>query len=131
MICNKCHQEIKPTDQATLVFKYGWEGGGNQVYRTPDGKITTSGSSGGMLDEEEDPFIQWSRTYRMWSSFWREFKRENKHWHMLHPMFIHEDYRDQIKSDLSQTELDDRKLNTWLGVMASEADNDHIVYTKY
>ena len=68
---------------------------------------------------------------RMWSSFWREFKRENKHWHMLHPMFIHEDYRDQIKSDLSQTELDDRKLNTWLGVMASEADNDHIVYTKY
>lgn len=113
MICKKCNQVIKESEVLTLVFEFGAEGGGSEVFRTKDEKIIISGSSGGMLDEDEDPFIQWSTKYRLWTSFWSQFKRGNKHWYNMYPRFIHDDYKSFIKQELLSLDVDHDILSKW------------------
>ena len=67
-----------------------------------------------MLDEDEDPLIQWTRKYQLWSSYWREFKRTNNRWYLLHPIFIHDDYKLQVRADLNPDEIGERHSQKWL-----------------
>jgi hypothetical protein len=98
--CPTCKQSLPQEEVLELIFKYGTEGGGSEVYRNAKGEIITSGSSGGMLEEYEDPFIQWTRKYRLWTSFWSEFRRNNKSWYRYFPLIIHDDAKAEIKKSI-------------------------------
>jgi hypothetical protein len=76
--------------QAEMFFEAGANGGGEALYRRPDGTFFTSGSRGGMLDEEEDPIISWQHEYPDFQNYWDEFLRKNGNfWPFLYPFFIH------------------------------------------
>ncbi len=52
-----------------ILFEFGVEGGGGTVYQLPDKTIIEKGSSGGMLEEEEDPHIDWGKPFKSWEAW--------------------------------------------------------------
>lgn len=97
--CHKCHQPIQQTLE--LIFRYGYEGGGTEVFRDDKGSIHLFSSRGGMLDEDEDPYVRTHTIYRIWSSYFSEFQFKNRDWIRLQPSFIHDDIRDSIDTALN------------------------------
>ena len=97
---NQILQEVK-------LFEFGADGGGASVYKLPDDSIAERGSSGGILDEEEDPVKKWERLSPSWEAWWSNFKNTHKeNWIHFSPLFIHDD----IKSFI-QNEVDNYKPN--------------------
>jgi|GEM_PF-4132884 len=90
--CQHCLQETE-NPSLELIFQWGAEGGGERIYRNKEGRIISIGSSGGMLDEEEDPIITWQYQFPTIKSFWECFDRMNKNWFRLYPLFIHKEYK--------------------------------------
>jgi len=79
-------------NKAELFFEAGVDGGGEALYRRPDGTFFTVGSSGGMLDIEEDPIISWKEEYPDFQNYWDNFVRKNENfWPCFFPLFIHSD----------------------------------------
>ena len=83
---------------AIKVFEYGLEGGGATVYRLPDNKVIEKGSTGGILDEEEDPFRDWEKIFENWDVWWLDFTSQNQNeWIYFYPIFIHPDIKQLVK----------------------------------
>ncbi len=110
-------------NKAELFFKVGADGGGESLYRNPDDTFFTSGSSGGMLDEEEDPIISWQVDYPDFQNYWDDFIRKNgDFWLFLFPLYIHPEAIPLIQKALDS--LDDEKkemssdqIKTWRRAM--------------
>jgi len=106
-------------NKADLFFEAGADGGGEALYRNPDGTFYTSGSSGGMLDEEEDPIISWRVDYPDFQNYWEDFIRKNgDFWLFLFPLFIHPEAIPLIQKaldslDEEKKELQKDGINTW------------------
>lgn len=84
--------------QKVLITSMGVEGGGFDVYLLPDGSVIEEGSSGGILDEEEDPHIHWEKLYASPDSWWSEYIQNHPNfWYHLHVLYIHPDYVDRIR----------------------------------
>jgi hypothetical protein len=104
---------------AIKLFEFGAEGGGAAVYRLPSNEVIERGSSGGMLDEEEDPIRHWEEKFPNWEFWWSNFKREHgEHWIFFYPIFIHEDIRSSIKESIDHYDSPDESShyhkNNWL-----------------
>jgi hypothetical protein len=85
------------TDE-TILFEFGADGGGATVYKLLNGKIIEKGSSGGILDEEEDPIKTWEKIYDNWETWWLNFTTEHQDfWIYFHPSFIHDDIKQFIR----------------------------------
>jgi hypothetical protein len=105
-----------------LFFEAGADGGGEALYRRNDGSFFTRGSSGGMLDEDEDPHISWTREYESFSAYWEAFTGQHRHfWICLYPLFIHPDAHDFIRDALSRYASDypewkeySERADTWM-----------------
>jgi len=80
-------------ENETLLFEYGVEGGGASVFRLPDQTIVERGSSGGMLDDDEDPYRTWETPYGSWDAWWQHFT-SYKQWFMFSPIFLHPSIRE-------------------------------------
>ena len=77
----------------TLIFKFGADGGGASVFRSDEGKFIETGSSGGMLDEDEDPIISWVKEFDSFEAWWKDFKQQHKQfWPFFYPIFINCNY---------------------------------------
>ena len=106
-------------NKAELFFEAGADGGGEALYRNPDGTFFTSGSSGGMLDEEEDPIISWRFDYPDFQNYWEDFIRKNGNfWPFLYPLFIHPEAIPLIQKaldslDEEKKELSAYQINNW------------------
>lgn len=97
-----------------LLFAYGAEGGGSEVYRLPDGRVIEEGSSGGMLDEDEDPVISWKKEYAHWDAWWTHFTtREPEFWIAYYPISIHPAIRDGIRQAVDAYALDPEISETY------------------
>ena len=91
----------------TILFKYGFEGGGATVYRCQNNKVIEKGSSGDILDEEEDPIKTWEKIYDNWETWWLNFTTQNQDfWIYFYPSFIHDDIKQFI-----QVAVDNYKSN--------------------
>jgi hypothetical protein len=86
--------------EKTLIASLGVEGGGFDLYALPDGKIIESGSSGGMMgDDEEDPIRQWEQTYESLDAWWTHFTEMNKNfWYYFHISDVNPDYKEKLSS---------------------------------
>ena len=81
--------------ESILIAEYGVEGGGETLFgRQEDGVwlFWTAGSSGGMLDdEEEDPIRQWKTEERA------DLASLLPDWfHFAYPMRVHPDFAEQV-----------------------------------
>ncbi len=84
--------------EKTLLFDFGIEGGGASVYQFANGKVIETGSSGGILDEEEDPFKTWEKAFNNWEDWWQNFVEiHDDFWICFCPSFIHTDIRPFIQ----------------------------------
>ena len=92
-----------------LIFQYGVEGGGCSVYQTlDDGSIIENGSSGGILDEEEDPIINWNKKYNNWEMWWNVFiKNFQSNWIRVHPTYIDISLKDFFITEISNYKSDE------------------------
>ena len=92
----------------TLIFKFGADGGGASVLRSDEGKFIETGSSGGMLDEDEDPIISWVKEFDSFEAWWKDFKQQHKQfWPFFYPIFIHSDIKAFIKKEIADFHSDD------------------------
>ena len=90
--------------EKTLLFEFGTEGGGAEVYRLPDNRVLEMGSSGGMLDdEEEDPVRSWEVMFVDFEHWWKHFLTQNgSFWIYFYPIFMHDEVKPIIKSSVEQ-----------------------------
>lgn len=85
-------------DTIKLLFEFGTEGGGASVYKLPDNTVMENGSSGGIMDEDEDPIMQWKKIYDNWDAWWLSFTSKNQdQWIYFYPIFIHPDVKKSIQ----------------------------------
>jgi hypothetical protein len=83
------------------LFEFGVDGGGAAVYRTKDNRVIESGSSGGMMEEWEDPIISWKKEYANFEEWWNHFKESHgSFWFCFYPLFIHEDVKPIIRQSV-------------------------------
>lgn len=104
---------------AIKLFKFGTEGGGATVYRLSSNEVIEIGSSGGMLDEEEDPIRRWEEKSPSWESWWSNFmSKHGAYWLFFYPIFIHEDIKSSIKESVDHYDSPDGSSyyhkETWL-----------------
>ena len=86
-----------------ILFEYGTEGGGSKVYRLPDNSIIEKGSSGGILDEQDDPIKNWERKYSGFAEWWQNFTdKYTEEWILFSPLFIHDDIKSLIASAIKK-----------------------------
>ncbi len=86
--------------EKTFVASLGVDGGGFDLYVLPDGKIVESGSSGGMMDDdEEDPIRTWDKTYDSLDAWWTDFtKKHDNFWYYFHIADVNPDYREKLSA---------------------------------
>ncbi len=108
-----------------LVFKMAYEGGGFSVFRVkePDGNINFV-EEGTLIDfDENDDEIWRAETHKFatWQEFWAKFT-DNKYWYMLCPLYIHDDFKDDmignlmkelIKNDSRTSHFENFRKNNW------------------
>jgi hypothetical protein len=83
------------------IFEVGAEGGGCEVFRYENGIVIEKGSSGGMLDEDEDPFVSWEKKYGNFEHWFKEFKIKHKDfWIYLYPVYISEEIRSFVMEEV-------------------------------
>ena len=86
-------------NEGTILFEFGTEGGGATIYRVQHNKIIEKASSGGIVDEKEDPFKEWEEEFENWEVWWQNFTNKNKEfWIFYYPKFIHDDVKPFIQS---------------------------------
>jgi hypothetical protein len=90
--------------EAILLFEFGADGGGAEVFRHADGTVTEEGSSGGMIDDidedgkPEDPVTTWRRVFPDFPAWWADFEAQlGSHWICFYPLFIHPEVRGFIR----------------------------------
>ncbi|MCE2790114.1 MAG: hypothetical protein LW630_09410 [Saprospiraceae bacterium] len=88
------------SEEKILIATIGVEGGGFDLYLLPNGKIEESGSSGGMMgDEEDDPLSEWTKTSDSLEVWWTHFTETNwDFWYYFHVVYLHPDYRQKISA---------------------------------
>jgi hypothetical protein len=63
--------------------------------------VIEKGSSGGMLDEDEDPFVSWEKKYISFEHWFKEFKIKHKDfWIYLYPVYISEEIRSFVMEEV-------------------------------
>lgn len=102
-----------------ILFEFGTEGGGATVSKLSTNKIIEKGSSGGILDEDEDPIREWEEVYDNWEDWWSNFIAKHKaHWICFYPVYIHEDIKIFIQTAVENYQDSDefltRRKATWL-----------------
>lgn len=83
------------------LFEFGVDGGGACVYKLKDGSIEERGSSGGILDEPEDPIKEWKRFFENWELWWDHFENTHKNWIYFCPLFINDDIKSFMEKKVS------------------------------
>lgn len=114
------YQSIDPSVRPEVFFVYGCEGGGETLYRQKNEHgeyfYYTEGSSGGILDEEEDPFIKWNESFEDFAAFWHHFIKEGG-WFYLTPIFVHREIRafvgEQLNHLSSNQEFNENLKDSW------------------
>ncbi len=95
--------ETIPQSERILLFEFGTEGGGAEVFLLPDNRVVETGSSGGILDEEDDPHQSWEVTYDNWQTWWDEFKEKHgSFWVHFHPIQIHDLAKPSIRQSIEE-----------------------------
>ncbi len=83
------------------LIKLGTEGGGCEVFRYKNGIVMEKGSSGGILDEDEDPFVSWENKYVSFEHWFKEFKIKHKDfWIYFYPVYISEEIRSIVMEEV-------------------------------
>jgi hypothetical protein len=100
------------------LFEFGSDGGGTKVFILNDNSIIERGISGGILDEVEDPIINWERKFESWEIWWQQFKKTHESfWVYFYPIFIHQNIKPFIKTELDNYEYSRKEassqLETW------------------
>jgi len=91
-----------------ILFEFGAEGGSATVYKLQNNKVVERGSSGGILDEEEDPIKKWEKVYESWDNWWASFTIKHKtRWINFYPVFIHSDIKLMIKTEVDNFQITD------------------------
>lgn len=111
-----------PIQHGILVFEYGVEGGGGSVYQFADGSIVETGSSGGFLDEDEDPIINWEKKYKNWDSWWMEFIRQfQNEWVRVYPKYINDSLKGFFIQEINKYPSGElniaHSINRWLRIL--------------
>ncbi|WP_462252779.1 hypothetical protein [Ferruginibacter sp.] len=84
--------------EAIMLFEFGADGGGAIIYRLPNNKVIEAGSSGGIMDEAEDPVKKWKKEFENWEAWWKNFTDTHQDfWIFFSPLFIHDDIKAFIK----------------------------------
>lgn len=101
-----------------ILFDFGFEGGGGKVYLLSDKTIVEKGSSGGILDEDEDPHRNWEKPFETWEEWWQNFTNEHKDfWIHAYPIYIHDSIKSFILNAIDNynySNIDaDRKKEIW------------------
>ena len=86
--------------EKTLIASLGVDGGGFDLYALPDGKIVESGSSGGMMgDDEEDPIREWEQTYNSLDAWWTDFTEKHKDiWYYFYISAVNPAYKERLST---------------------------------
>jgi len=86
--------------EKTFVASLGVDGGGFDLYVLPDGKIVESGSSGGMMDDDEvDPIRTWDKTFDNLDAWWTYFTDMYQNfWYYFHIADVNPDYREKLSA---------------------------------
>ena len=102
--------EIKMNKKLKKLITLGVDGGGFDIFETEYKTIVEDGSSGGMLDEDEDPVSSWKREYKTFEDFWNYFTATHKEgfWIFFHPVFIHEDIKPFIQNAVDNYDYPDQ-----------------------
>lgn len=111
-----------PTSEI-LLFDFGTDGGGATVFKLLNNKVVERGSSGGILDEEEDPIKKREKIYESWEDWWASFTNKHKtRWINFYPLFIHSDIKPMIKAAIDNFQITDSNLSylkdNWLEKLA-------------
>ncbi len=71
------------------LLSLGLDGGGFDIYLLPNNTVVETGSSGGILDKNEDPIKSWEHQFDTWELWWQNFtKTHGNHWIWFSPLFI-------------------------------------------
>lgn len=101
------------------LISLGVDGGGFTVYETANNEIVEIGSSGGILDNEEDPIRKWEKKFDTLEDWWLHFTTTHRHfWICFNLSFIDDSIKEFVlqkvkEFDGSQFE-DDYHKNNWL-----------------
>ena len=97
--CDSVSYRLEPINESeTRIFAFCVEGGGAEVYRLADNAIVERGQSVGILDEEEDPAINWEKYFADWEAWWKHFEIDHKeNWIYIFPIFIHDEIKTFVK----------------------------------
>ena len=96
-----------------VIFKYGADGGGSTVYLASDATVFESGSSGGMLDEEEDPIISWKKEFENWEAWWNDFESKYRDWYYFYPIYIDDQIKDFIREKIDALTVKTNSIESW------------------
>ncbi len=101
------------------LLSLGVDGGGFDVFEMANKTIVESGSSGGILDEDEDPMKNWNKKFETLEDWWRYFTtNHSNHWICFSLSFIDVSVKEFVLQkvtdyDSSHFEADYHK-NEWL-----------------
>ena len=85
------------------LFEFGLEGAKTTVYLTAANIIVEISSSGGITDQNDDPYNNWQIKYDSWGAYWKAFKKTSKeNWIKFYPVFIHKNIKETIKIDVDK-----------------------------
>ena len=96
-----------------ILFSFSADGGGSDVYGTNDGKVFEKGSSGGMLDEVEDPIISWKKEFENWEAWWNDFESKYRDWYYFYPIYIDDQIKDFIRKKINALTVETYSLDDW------------------
>ncbi|MBK8518404.1 MAG: hypothetical protein IPL55_19605 [Saprospiraceae bacterium] len=83
------------------LLSIGGLGIGATIYRLADGRIIKITISGGMLDEDEDPFIIHEDYYDNFVVWFEGYKKNSGYnWIRFTPDYIHSDVKDYLKNEV-------------------------------
>ena len=112
------------------LIEVGAEGGGCEVFRYENGIVIEKGSGGGMLDEDEDPFVSWEHKFQKFEDWFQDFKNKHKDfWIHLYPLFISDEISsfilDEVNNYKSSYEEDDfmeRSKENWYRALGEKKE---------
>lgn len=95
-----------------LLLEYGAEGGGAKVFQLPGNTVVERGSSGGILDDEEDPVTKWEKEFDSFDAWWQDFLGGYGYkWVYFYPVFIHPSLHVHVLKALQHTDLKKPELD--------------------
>jgi hypothetical protein len=116
------------------LFEVGADGGGCEVFRYENGIVIEKGSGGGMLDEDEDPFVSWEKKYVSFEHWFKEFQTNMRPlWIFLYPVYISEEVRSFVMEEVKNVIFSEEdyvwgieRRDDWYRALGMKEDFSHL-----